>query len=186
MTNDAEDVDVDNHNSPGRRPNGVYDRFPLGGFTLLYGSLLGSPPPSDGISGLGDQMDQTVISSPKNTFFEFLTFVNFWSTFGTPNRIDIFQFWIDFRTLPCPISSILGSQRGPGEVLFGYVLGPFFLDRILDRFVLKKTKNEKMEKWLSIRKIRCFVKVDASQKSEEMWKITTKKTTFFLTTIRLN
>ena len=34
-------------NSPGRRPNGVYDRFPLGGFTLLYGSLLGSPPPTD-------------------------------------------------------------------------------------------------------------------------------------------
>ena len=32
-------------NSPGRRPNGVYDRFPLGGFTLLYGSLLGSSPP---------------------------------------------------------------------------------------------------------------------------------------------
>ena len=32
------------YNSPGRRPNGVYDRFPLGGFTLLYGSLLGSPP----------------------------------------------------------------------------------------------------------------------------------------------
>ena len=37
-------------NSPGRRPNGVYDRFPLGGFTLLYGSLLGSSPPPDGIS----------------------------------------------------------------------------------------------------------------------------------------
>ena len=35
---------LDFYNSPGRRPNGVYDRFPLGGFTLLYGSLLGSHP----------------------------------------------------------------------------------------------------------------------------------------------
>ena len=32
-------------NSPGQRPNGVYDRFPLGGFTLLHGSLLGPPGP---------------------------------------------------------------------------------------------------------------------------------------------
>ena len=143
------------YNSPGRRPNGVYDRFPLGGFTLLYGSLLGSPPP-DGISGLGDQMDQTVISSPKNTFFEFLTFVNFWSTFGTPNRIDIFQFWIDFRTLPCPISSILGSQRGPGEVNFGYFLGPFFWTVF---WIDLPSKKQKMKKWKSSFR---YVKYDVS------------------------
>ena len=104
------------------------------------------PPPPHGISGLGDQMDQTVISSPKNTFFEFLTFVNFWSTFGTPNRIDIFQFWIDFRTLPCPISSILGSQRGPGEVLFGYVLGLFFWTGF---WIDLSSKKQKMKKWKS-------------------------------------
>ena len=78
--------DLRKQKSPGRRPNGVYDRFPLGGFTLLYGSLLGSPPP-DGIStvqgiSVSDPPEEVFWPPKKSSKNRPLNFHIFWVFFS--------------------------------------------------------------------------------------------------------
>ena len=150
-------------NAPGRRPNGVYDRFPLGGFTLLYGSLLGSSPPPRNFGSRGSSgSDQ-----PKDLLFSVSDFCRFLVHFRDLQQNRSCSILDRFQDPSLSHFVHFGVPKGSWGGQFWLFSRTFFLDRILDRFILKKAKNEKMKKCVLYRYLRYFVRVATIKKTRD-------------------
>ena len=135
-TNNNNNDNNNNNNSPGRRPNGVYDRFPLGGFALLYGSLLGSPP--DGLLSVqrisvSDPPGEGFLATQKIIKKLTTQFSVCWATF------------FDFRQFFDEFGAILGQFWYPLGLIFRCFLGIPVLLCFFSHFATKFKKMKKVK-----------------------------------------